>query len=130
MIYSESDLVIPVLTSISSKKEGITTSELIEHLTENLEPTGKDLKILKNRKDTHFSQKVRNIVSHRKTTKKGIFSRGFAKYEKIGRNGLFKITPLGSRYIASNMDGFDFIIANGFNEKQRKKIIDNDFSDL
>ena len=76
MIYSESDLLIPVLTYISSKKEGIIYSELIKHLEEYLAPTGKDKEILKTRKDTHFSQKVRNIVSHRKT-KKGIFFSGF-----------------------------------------------------
>ena len=71
MIYSESDLIIPVLACISSEKEGVTTSELIRFLEENLKPTGKDKEISKNRKDTRFSQKVRNIVSHR-TTKKGI----------------------------------------------------------
>ena len=129
MIYSESDLIIPVLTYIASKKEGITTSELIRHLTESLHPTGKDKEILKNRKDTHFSQKVRNIISHRET-KKGIFFRGFAKYEKVGRNGLFKITSSGMKYIESNIDSFDFILSNGFSEKQRKIVIDNDFSNL
>lgn len=129
MIYSESDLIIPVLTHLSSKKEGVSTSELIKVLEDNLKPTGKDKEILNKRKDTHFSQKVRNIVSHKKT-KKGIFIKGFAKYKKVGRNGIFQITPLGLKYIEKHIDGFDFIISNGFTEKQRKEIIDRDFLNL
>lgn len=129
MIYSESDLLIPVLTYISSKKEGITTSEIIKYLLEDLKPTGDDLKILSKRRDTRFSQKVRNIVSHKKT-KKGIFSRKFATYKKVGRNGLFKITSLGKNYIENNIDGFDFIISNGFSQKQRKEVIKNNFLNL
>lgn len=129
MIYTESDLTMPVLIYISSKKEGITTSELIKYLSETLKPAGKDLKILKNRKDNHFSQKVRNIVSHKKT-KKGIFFRKFAKYKKINGNGLFKITPCGLKYIEKNIDVFDFVESNGFSEKEREKIINNDFANL
>lgn len=129
MIYSESDLLIPVLVYISSKKEGAKTSELIKYLEENLKPSGRDKEILKNRKDTRFSQKVRNIVSHKKT-KKGILFRGFAKYKKVSRNGLFKITSKGLKYIECNIDGFDFIISNGFSQKERRVVIDNNFSNL
>lgn len=43
---------------------GIRTSELIRAVEDIMCPFGEDLVILKNRKDTKFSQKVRNIKSH------------------------------------------------------------------
>lgn len=125
MPYTESDLIMPAMMFIASEKEGITTSGLIKQLDELLKPTGKDIQILSGRHDTHFSQKVRNLVSHKTLEKKRLVN-----YTKISRNGLFKITPLGEKYIIDNGDGFDFIMNNGFSETQREKIIKNDFSNL
>lgn len=125
MIYTESDLVMPTLVYLSSTEGGVSTSELIEHLQDILKPEGKDAEILEGRNDTHFSQKVRNLVSHRTLEIKGL-----AKYERIENNGLHKITDKGRIYIEENIDGFDFIESNGFSEEERKQVIDSDFSDL
>lgn len=125
MIYGESDLIIPALIFISSKNEGILTSDLIQHLEDVLKPEGNDLEIIANRNDTFFSQKVRNLISHRNLVNKGL-----ATYEQIGNENLSKITELGKKYITDNIDGFDFIESNGFSEEERKTVIDNDFSNL
>lgn len=65
-IYSEEELIDPALYEINKYEQGLTTGQLIKLLTNILNPIGKDLEILKNRKDTHFSQKVRNLISHKK----------------------------------------------------------------
>ena len=61
---SENQLIIPSLKVFSRRKEGTTTSELIDILTEIMQPKGKDAEINPIRKDTYFSQKVRNLRSH------------------------------------------------------------------
>ena len=43
----------------------ISMGELIEVLTERMKPTGHDMEIISNRNDTYFSQKVRNLRSHK-----------------------------------------------------------------
>ena len=61
---SENQLIIPSLKVFSRRKEGTTTSELIDILTEIMQPKGKDAEIIQGRNDTYFSQKVRNLRSH------------------------------------------------------------------
>lgn len=90
---SERELVVPALRTINSR-DRTTTSDLIKKLTGLLKPTGKDAELLKNRKDTKFSQKVRNLVSHRT-----LVNFGYATYRRIKRNGLHKITKKGQRYL-------------------------------
>lgn len=65
-IYSEEDLIIPALFELYFNRDGMTTSMLIKALTENLQPDGEDAEILFGRKDSRFSQKVRNLVSHKR----------------------------------------------------------------
>lgn len=126
MLYSENDLIIPTLSYLSQNKEcGLRTSQLIALLSQELEISGKDAKIIAKRKDTYFSQKVRNLVSHRTLEKKGL-----ASYASIGRDGLHKITNKGEKYLIENISNFNFILDNKFSEEQRKKIIDKDYSNL
>ena len=126
MLYSENDLIIPTLNYLSLQRErGLKTSELIYLLSKDLEISGRDAEILHGRRDTYFSQKVRNLVSHRTLERKGL-----ATYEKIGKDGLHKITDKGERYLVENINNFAFIINNNFNEKQRKQALDKDFLDL
>ena len=70
----------------------MTTSDLIAALDNQFEPTGEDAEILDGRSDTRFSQKVRNLVSHRGYTN-GLEANGYAAYDK-GRSG-WTITPAG-----------------------------------
>ncbi len=59
----------------------LTTSQLIRRLQTKLTPAGKDAQIALNRSDTYFSQKVRNLVSHRNQST-GLEYRGIADYDK------------------------------------------------
>ena len=93
---SERELIKPALRVINLR-DMTTTSDLIKELTASLKPTGKDAELLKNRKDTKFSQKVRNLVSHRTLVNLGV-----ATYRRIKRNGLHKITKKGQRYLRAS----------------------------
>jgi hypothetical protein len=74
----ERDLIIPALRAAAARPGGyIPTSDLIVVLTEEFQPEGKDAEILNARNDTYFSQKVRNLKVHWKSST-SIFSRGFA----------------------------------------------------
>jgi hypothetical protein len=67
--YSEKQLVEPSLRIIANHKNGITTQQLIENLRLILKPNGEDTLILSNRADDKFSQKVRNLKSHKSLEK-------------------------------------------------------------
>ena len=67
--YTEKELLFPALLVISNKIDGLTTSELIRELTNKLNPQGRDAEIIAGRNDTYFSQKVRNLISHKKLDK-------------------------------------------------------------
>lgn len=65
-MVTESDLIFPALRLMSQRANGyIDTSTLIHELERIFRPTGIDAEKLNNRNDTHFSQKVRNLKSHR-----------------------------------------------------------------
>jgi DNA-binding PadR family transcriptional regulator len=134
MAVREEELVLPALFCISMKEE-ISTSELIKQLSEIFQPEGEDAEILASRNDTKFSQKVRNLVSHRTLENKG-----YEKYENRGRNGYHTITPVGQRYLDDNMELLQYLIINNFSyddfgnglakvkqaEDEQKKIITYD----
>jgi hypothetical protein len=84
MPYSESEIVLPALETLLHKgrDNGTSTSEMITELRGRLRPSGIDLMILKGRNDDHFSQKVRNLVSHDTLSKKG-----FATYRVTAQPG-------------------------------------------
>ena len=92
-VYSEKDLLLPALKIIRERVDGVTTTELIALLREELKPEGNDLIKLKNRNDDVFSQKVRNLISH-----KSLF-----KYVDI-LNDRFVINDLGLDFIFENTD--------------------------
>jgi len=121
MVYSEKELIIPALRLLKNCYKGLSTSILIKELTNILNPTGHDVKIIKKRKDTYFSQKVRNLKSHDNLTGKGL-----ATQEK----GIWKITELGLKYLEEN-EGVYFSLQNqGFNKKYIVKEVKEDFKDL
>ena len=79
-----------------SSTGSISTSELIEILTLRFGPSGKDAQIADNRNDTNFSQKVRNLVSH-KDENTGLQSRGLADYDENAEG--WTITNAGRVYV-------------------------------
>jgi hypothetical protein len=91
--YSERELLLPALVLLDLNQAGLTTSDLIRELTVILKPDGPDGEILAGRNDTYFSQKVRNLVSHR--TLEGP---GLETYDPARQH--HSITPVGRRYIA------------------------------
>lgn len=102
----ESELVLPSLYLMSKSPQGrISTSELIQSLTEIMKPQGIDAQILQGRTDTHFSQKVRNLKSHNTLTKYG-----YAIYD----NGIFQITDNGNLLVESNKENIEYILSSDF----------------
>lgn len=96
---SEVELLKPALAYMATQPDGFArTSDLIDHLTRMFKPSGEDAEILEGRSDTKFSQKVRNLVSHRSTTS-GLVAQGLATYDKS--LGGWTITDIGRRYISA-----------------------------
>lgn len=107
---SEQELVIPALRIID-ENPGISTSDLISKLTDELRPAGEDLEILGGRSDTKFSQKVRNLVAHKTLDQRGP---GYTEYKKSGANGYHWITPKGLVFLRAFRDPIDYLIEHGF----------------
>lgn len=103
---SERDLVIPALYCIrESPSQELTTTELQQCLRELLRPSGKDLEILEGRRDDKFSQKVRNLRSH-----KTLEQRGLCTYA----DGNWRLTDLGRDIAESNTPFLQYLLENGF----------------
>ncbi len=103
----EPDLILPAVKLIKDYP-GITTTELIIALEKNLVLSNEDKAINTGRKDTKFSQEVRNLVSHKN---KRFFT--YVKVTKISRReggSSFVITNAGEAYLkkeenAAKLDG-------------------------
>jgi hypothetical protein len=76
----------------------LSTSQLIARLSARLPVSGKDAQIAYKRSDTYFSQKVRNLVSHRNQTT-GIQARGYADYDSVDES--WTLTKEGRSYAAN-----------------------------
>lgn len=97
---SEADLLLPTLRILAAQPSGaMTTSDLIESLTEIMNPQGKDAEILEGRQDTRFSQIVRNMVSH-KGAEGNIIAEGFV--EHLGARKGLRITDAGLLHLKNN----------------------------
>ena len=92
-LVHESDLTLPTLRLLAAAPEGfLETRELIAELEALFKPDGKDAEILEGRTDTHFSQKVRNIISHRGSSKNPI-QKGWIEYHEEAKG--LKVTDKG-----------------------------------
>jgi hypothetical protein len=92
----EQDLILPSLRIAASKPGGIiSTSDLILELEALFQPDGLDAEVLDGRNDTRFSQKVRNLVSHREANT-SMFSKGYANYTGDG----LQITEAGELFLS------------------------------
>ena len=89
----EPDLVSPTLRLLAEQPDGfLTTTDLIHALEIVFNPTGRDAEIIPDRADTYFSQKVRNLVSHREQPNSPI-ANGFIEYD--ADNSGLRITDAG-----------------------------------
>jgi len=105
---TESELVLPALFLMSMQSDGkITTTKLIKELEKLLHPSDDDLSPNSSRKDSRFSQIVRNLKSH------NTFERyGYA--ESI--DGGFRITSEGRRFVIAKQDILHYMFGySGFN---------------
>lgn len=126
MAYAEQDLIIPALRIIQRYPDGIRSSELIKQMIREMKPEGEDMQLLAGRKDTRFSQKVRNLKSHN-----NLVGKGLAQYEKTSpRDGMWRITSAGRRYLTENAPVLDALERQGFNRQKIRKEIKNDFKGL
>lgn len=106
-IVTESELVLPALWLMTRKADGfIETSELIRELTNIIQPIGIDADILDGRKDTYFSQKVRNLKSHKTFERNG--------YATDVHNG-FRITEIGRNIISAKDEAIAHLVSSDYN---------------
>lgn len=101
---SDDNLIVPAIITIFNQEEKrITTTELIKHLRKQLILKEDDLKKLKGRSDDLFSQKVRNIKSHKTLEKLNLI------YEV---NGYICLTEHGKKigkYLLENLSKLELI---------------------
>ena len=95
-MIKESELYNPALDAAKRAGGFITTTDLIDELFRVLAPTGAENEILDGRNDTRFSQKVRNIISH-KGSPRNIINRGLALHDKD--KGGIEITSKGRDFL-------------------------------
>lgn len=112
-IYSEENLIIPALFELYLNPNGLTTSMLIKTLTENLKPEGTDAEILFGRNDTRFSQKVRNLISHKRL-------HPYVTIIKKGSETVFTINDDGIAVLQAS-EYFSLNYQDRYNETEAKK---------
>jgi len=93
---TEQDLIEPALRAAFARGGFISTQDLIIELEEHFLPVERDAEILEGRSDTYFSQKVRNLVSHR-NSKTNMIGRGLATYDEVLAG--IRITSLGIEFL-------------------------------
>jgi hypothetical protein len=99
---TEAQLRIVALRLLAEAPGGfLTTENLIAELEHVFELEGQDAKILDGRSDTYFSQKVRNLVSHRSSSS-SLVKKGYAEYDKDKRG--FTITEAGRNFLKTADD--------------------------
>ena len=92
----ERDLAIPALQAARDAGGEISTSKLIKAMEDYFQPDGQNSEILADRNDTYFSQKVRNLVSHRDSST-SIFRKGYAEYDPQAES--MTLTSAGSDFL-------------------------------
>ena len=112
--YTESELIPFALAAIQETPKGLETQNLIKKLVKSMKPNGEDKIILINRTDDKFSQKVRNLKSHKTLEKKEYV---------IFKDNKFFITDKGVSYLRNHSSLINNIIeitkhkVENFNER-------------
>lgn len=97
-MYTEREILAEAIAVID-EYGSVMTAELISLLRERMQPEGEDLEMLKNRNDDKFSQKVRNLVSHKSLEKYSILVK-----DENGRNVFYSKDIVKSEIDVSNKD--------------------------
>lgn len=113
---SEKQLILPALFLMDlSPAKALSTTELIQKLRDLLNPIGDDLTILSGRNDDKFSQKVRNLKSHKTFEKNDV-----ARYQQ----GTVSITEFGQKILQENTDKLNYLLTNDFQWEDLKLGLD------
>lgn len=116
MRIKEKDLILPALYIIKFRGSA-NTSDLIEELTVFFKPSGEDAEILSGRNDTKFSQKVRNLVSHRENNSMDIYT--------TFNDGLYALTKQGEDYLNTRLDELNYLFSQKFQYNDVVDAVDN-----
>ena len=102
--FTEFELIPHALKIILNNPNGIATKDLIIELRNFMNPSGEDLEMLSNRNDNKFSQKVRNLKSH-----KTLENRDYVKFY----DNKFFITEKGIKFLDEiSLEDLDKIYQN------------------
>lgn len=94
----EPDIVIPALRAAAASPGGeITTTALIAKMVDLFQPQGEDAELIEGRADTKFTQKVRNLISHR-SGPTSMFSKGYATYHAASES--IRVTDQGRQFLS------------------------------
>jgi len=117
---TEEQLILPSLYLMeNAENKTISISELKNNLIAIFKPSGEDAEFAKGRKDSFFTQIVRNLKSHDTLQKLGL-----ASYHprKVGeRSGSFKITNHGKKYLTENITIVDYLLNNHLDSQELKE---------
>ena len=103
----EKELLLPALYILYLNGKANTTG-IIRTLVEVLNPQGKDAELNAGRKDTKFSQKVRNLMgSHYK-------SNGMSLYTTKDNSGYYSLTEDGKKLVETNILNLKYLFDNSF----------------
>lgn len=115
MRIEEKTLILPTLYII--KRDGaVSTTDLIAELTAVFNPTGEDAAILAGRKDTKFSQKVRNLKSHRDSNRMDV-------YTAINTARKYTLTAEGEKYLGENIEQIEYLFSNKFSSSEVADVV-------
>lgn len=92
----EFELAIPALEAAGRNGGTITMTDLIAEMEAHFQPEGEDTDIIEGRSDSKFSQKVRNLVSHREAAS-SMFTKGYAVYHPETES--IEITDTGREFL-------------------------------
>ena len=103
----ENELLLPALYVIYLNGKA-NTSQIKMALIEVFNPQGEDAEILAGRKDTKFTQIVRNLMgSHYE-------SNGMSGYTSKDSNKYFSLTDNGKKVVENNISYLEYLFANSF----------------
>lgn len=117
MRIEEKMLILPALYVIKRRGKASTT-DLINDLTIAFNPSGEDAEILAGRNDTKFSQKVRNLKSHRDNNHMDI-------YTNLDEDGCYSLTDEGLDLLESRIDELSYFFSHKFSYEDTKDFSSN-----
>lgn len=84
--YTEAEIRMAALIALNASDTGtLTTTQLIQALSSFMHPRGHDALMARDRRDDYFSQKVRNLISHRDNGT-SLSTRGFVTYDPVNQS--------------------------------------------